>query len=101
MRRVAREVNASTQVLYTMFGDKDGLADELLLQGFERLAGAHGAAPRSEDPLRHLYDRLEVYFENALANPNYYRVMVFQARKPSRRRPPETSHRSNIRRANK
>ena len=101
MRRVAREVNASTQVLYTMFGDKDGLADELLLQGFERLAGAHGAAPRPEDPLRHLYERLEVYIENALANPNYNRVMVFQARKRSRRRPPETSHRSNIRRANK
>ena len=79
MRRVAREVNASTQVLYTMFGGKDGLANELFLEGFERLAGAHGAARRSEDPLRHLYDRAEVYFENALANPNYYRVMFSDA----------------------
>ena len=79
MRRVAREVNASTQVLYTMFGGKDGLANELFLEGFARLTGAHGAAPRSEDPLRHLYDRAEAYFENALANPNYYRVMFFDA----------------------
>jgi AcrR family transcriptional regulator len=79
MRRVAREVNASTQVLYTMFGGKDGLANELFLEGFERLAGAHGAARRSEDPLRHLYERAEVYFENALANPNYYRVMFSDA----------------------
>lgn len=79
MRRVAREVNASTQVLYTMFGGKDGLANELFLEGFERLTGAHGAGPRSEDPLRRLYERAEAYFENALANPNYYRVMFFDA----------------------
>lgn len=79
MRRVAREVNASTQVLYTMFGGKDGLANELFLEGFARLTGAHGAAPHSEDPLRHLYDRAEAYFENALANTNYYRVMFFDA----------------------
>ena len=79
MRRVAREVNASTQVLYTMFGGKDGLAEELFLEGFERLTRAHRAAARSEAPLRHLYDRAETYFENALANPNYYRVMFFDA----------------------
>ncbi len=79
MRRVAREVNASTQVLYTMFGGKDGLANELFLEGFARLAGAHGAASRLEDPLRHIYDRAEAYFENALANPNYYRVMFSDA----------------------
>ncbi len=79
MRRVAREVNASTQVLYTIFGGKDGLANELFLEGFERLTRAHGAALRSDDPLRHIYDRAETYFENALANPNYYRVMFFDA----------------------
>jgi len=79
MRRVAREVNASTQVLYTMFGGKDGLAEELFREGFERLTGAHEAGPRSEDPLRRLHDRAEAYFDNALANPNYYRVMFFDA----------------------
>lgn len=79
MRRVAREVNASTQVLYTMFGGKDGLAEELFREGFERLTGSHEAGPRSEDPLRRLHDRAEAYFDNALANPNYYRVMFFDA----------------------
>jgi AcrR family transcriptional regulator len=79
MRRIAREVNASTQVLYTMFGGKDGLANELFLEGFARLTEAHETTPRSEDPLRHLYERAETYFENALANPNYYRVMFFDA----------------------
>jgi AcrR family transcriptional regulator len=79
MRRVAREVNASTQVLYTMFGGKEGLANELFLEGFRKLTRAHGESSRSEDPLRHLYERAETYFENALANPNYYRVMFFDA----------------------
>lgn len=79
MRRIAQEVNASTQVLYTMFGGKDGLANELFLEGFVRLTRSHWKAPRSEDPLRHLYDRAQTYFENALANPNYYRVMFFDA----------------------
>jgi len=79
MRRVAWEVNVSTQVLYTMFGGKEGLANELFLEGFRKLTRAHGEAPCSEDPLRHLYDRAETYFENALANRNYYRVMFFDA----------------------
>lgn len=79
MRRVAREVNASTQVLYTMFGGKDGLANEIFLEGFERLAGAEKSLSAGDDPLRYLRDLGDAYFENALANPNYYRVMFSDA----------------------
>lgn len=79
MRRVAREVNASTQVLYTMFGGKEGLANELFLEGFERLKRALEAVPRSDEPLRHLFSLGEAYFENGVTNPNYYRVMFFDA----------------------
>lgn len=79
MRRVARQINASTQVLYTMFGGKEGLANELFLEGFERLRLALEAAPRGDDPLRHLLSLGEAYFENGVANPNYYRVMFFDA----------------------
>ena len=79
VRRVAEEVNASTQVLYTMFGGKEGLANELFLEGFERLGRALEAAPRSGDPLRDLIALSEAYMENALSNPNYYRVMFTDA----------------------
>lgn len=79
MRRIAGEVNASTQVLYTMFGGKDGLANELFLEGFARLAETQGSVSEGDDPLRHLLDLGEAYFENALANPNYYRVMFSDA----------------------
>ena len=79
MRRVAQEVNASTQVLYTMFGGKEGLANELFLEGFERFGRALEAVPRDSDPLRDLLSLGAAYFENAVANPNYYRVMFSDA----------------------
>ena len=89
VRRVAEEVNASTQVLYTMFGGKEGLANELFVEGFERLGRALEAAPRSGDPLRDVIALGEAYFENALSNPNYYRVMFADAI-PGFRPPEET-----------
>ena len=89
MRRVAEEVNASTQVLYTMFGGKDGLANELFLEGFGRLRLALEAVPRGDDPLRHLFSLGEAYFENGVANPNYYRAMFSDAI-PGFRPPRET-----------
>jgi AcrR family transcriptional regulator len=79
MRRIAGEVNASTQVLYTMFGGKDGLADALYREGFARLTEAHETARPATNPTRRLEDRARRYFENAAANPAYYRVMFFDA----------------------
>src|SRR5918997_4582806 len=38
MRRVAASAGCSTTVLYGAFGSKDGLADALYREGFERLA---------------------------------------------------------------
>ena len=37
MRRISRQVNCSTKVLYTMFGGKRELVEELWLEGFDRL----------------------------------------------------------------
>ena len=75
MRKVAGAVNASTKVLYTMFGGKDGLIDELYVEGFARLREANAAAPTTRDPIDRLHVRSEVYLDNAIANPHYYRVM--------------------------
>ncbi len=90
MRRLAGEVNASTQVLYTMFGGKDGLAEALFLEGFDRLAAANAvAAPEGLDPLERLFARAGSYADNALENPHYYRVMFANAI-PGYRPSPET-----------
>ena len=37
MRRIAQLVGCSTTVLYNMFGNKQGLVDELYLRGFDML----------------------------------------------------------------
>ena len=51
MRRVAAAVGCSTTVLYTAFGSKDGLADALFLEGFQRLRRRLEAVPSGGDPL--------------------------------------------------
>ena len=82
MRRVAAEVNASTKVLYTMFGGKEGLVEELYVEGFARLRDANEEAledagePGADlDPVARLWVRARAYLDNAVANPHYYRVM--------------------------
>jgi len=86
VRRVADAVNCSTTLLYSLFGGKDGLANELYLEGFARLKqeflNAATDAPVAKDkrdglaPLR-LYAR--VYHEYARRNPSYYMVMFGDA----------------------
>ena len=56
LRRVAAEAGGSTQIVYTLFGGKPGLADGLYAEGFDRLASAMhaalAAAPPPGDPER-------------------------------------------------
>src|SRR5918993_359272 len=51
MRRVAGAGGCSTTVLYTMFGGKEGLADALYREGFERLGHPLGVAGASLEVL--------------------------------------------------
>lgn len=78
MRRVATEVNASTKVLYTMFGAKQGLIEELYVEGFDRLREANRATIQPEDPVERIVVRAGVYLDNAIANPHFYRIMFGQ-----------------------
>ncbi|MFE7397684.1 TetR/AcrR family transcriptional regulator [Streptomyces sp. NPDC057557] len=78
MRRLAAEIGASTKVLYTMFGGKEGLVDALYREGFARLRRAQQNIERAADPLTHLNNLGTAYREHALAEPAYYRVMFEQ-----------------------
>jgi AcrR family transcriptional regulator len=78
MRRVAGAVGCSTTVLYTMFGSKDGLADALYREGFERLRRRLEAVPPG-DPLARLKAMADAYRGNALAGRAYYGVMFQRA----------------------
>jgi AcrR family transcriptional regulator len=79
MRRVAGAVGCSTTVLYTMFGAKEGLADALYREGFERLRRRLEAVPGDGRPLARLGALAHAYRQNALAERSYYGVMFQQA----------------------
>ncbi|AFZ32753.1 transcriptional regulator, TetR family [Gloeocapsa sp. PCC 7428] len=78
MRRIAQMVGCSTTVLYTMFGSKQGLIDELYLKGFAMLRQALAVVPPSDNLREYLISLGQAYREFALANPTYYAVMFCQ-----------------------
>jgi AcrR family transcriptional regulator len=86
VRRVADAVNCSTTLLYSLFGGKDGLANELYLEGFARLkaefaaASAQAAKKKDEqDGLAPLLLHARIYHQYAKRNPSYYMVMFGDA----------------------
>jgi AcrR family transcriptional regulator len=79
MRRIAQMVGCSTTVLYTMFGSKQGLVDELYLKGFAMLRQALEAVPKSDNLLEYLITLGQAYRAFALANSTYYAVMFCQS----------------------
>ncbi|MEV0647704.1 TetR/AcrR family transcriptional regulator [Phytomonospora sp. NPDC050363] len=74
-RRVAQEVGVSTTAVYSLFGDKAGLVREMFLAGFERLAEAFDAVPRTDDPVADLLALGGAYRASARANPHLYELM--------------------------
>jgi AcrR family transcriptional regulator len=81
VRRVAREVGASTMVVYTHFGDKDGLLEALMAEGFGRFAAALRRV-RGAEPFEHLRALGRAYRAFALENPSYYRLLWSHGRPP-------------------
>ena len=80
VRRVAAMVGASTQVIYTLFGGKPGLAGAVFGRGHELLREALETAPRGgTDPLADFREQGRAYRQRMLANPNLYRVMFGEA----------------------
>ncbi len=75
VRRIAAAAGCSTMGLYSRFGGKDGVVDELFAEGFERLIEAMQAKAPTDDPLADLRACAESYRDTALANATHYMVM--------------------------
>ena len=82
LRRVATEAGGSTQLVYTLFGGKSGLADALYAEGFARLAErirtALDAAPPPGDPER-VVAAGRAYLAFARDEPAFFAVMFGRA----------------------
>ena len=75
VRRIATEAGMSTMNVYSRFGGKDGVIDELYIDGFSRLYEAIGAVPTTDDFATDLVAMAQAYRQFALENPTYYKVM--------------------------
>jgi AcrR family transcriptional regulator len=82
VRRVAQQVGASTMVVYTHFGDKDGMIDAVLEHAFGGFAAALGGVSEA-DPWVHLRALGYAYRGFAVAHPAAYRLL-FGRLTPSR-----------------
>lgn len=77
--RIAAEAECTPTVLYTMFGTKEGLAEALYLEGFERCRRRLAQVPVRSDPFEYLTALCPAYREACLAEPGFYSLMFEQA----------------------
>ncbi len=75
VRRVADTVSASTKMIYTHFGGKDGLLDALYLHSFAGLTRSFQAQNRESNPVLRLDKMVIAYRAFALSEPALYNVM--------------------------
>lgn len=75
VRRVAQVAGVSTMNVYSRFGGKDGLIEQLFIDGFTRLGERMKSRELTDDPLDDLRECGLEYRRWALENPTYYMVM--------------------------
>ena len=75
VRRIAAEAGCSTMGLYSRFGGKEGVIDELYVEGFRQLCDGMSAMPKTGDPVVDLRACARAYRQTALTNATHYMVM--------------------------
>ncbi len=75
-RRLAADIGASTQAIYTLFGGMPGVFEALVSDGFARFAEHVAAVPESEDPVADHFAKGAAFCEWALLHPQLYRLML-------------------------
>lgn len=75
LRHIAQEAQTSTQMIYTLFGGKDGLVFALYEEGFLRLEGCLDQVPYQDDTKAYLRAFLIAYRSFAHQEPLFYEIM--------------------------
>jgi AcrR family transcriptional regulator len=75
VRRIASEAGMSTMNVYSRFGGKDGVIDELYADGYRRLVGTIDEIADTDDVVADLLKVAKAYRDFARSNPTYYRIM--------------------------
>lgn len=75
VRRIANEAGMSTMNVYSRFGGKDGVIDELYSDGYERLIATLKAVPTTGKVGDDMMHMAHAYRDFARSNPTYYGIM--------------------------
>jgi AcrR family transcriptional regulator len=78
VRRIAAEAGMSTMNVYSRFGGKDGVVDELYCEGFNRLRAYVSKHSKSDNPVDNFRAPGVAYRDFALENRTFYSVMFFR-----------------------
>jgi AcrR family transcriptional regulator len=78
VRRLAERAGTSASAVYSLFGDKWGLVDEMFREGFRRFAERIADLQASDDPMADFIALGAAYRANARANPHLYDLMFGQ-----------------------
>lgn len=89
MRRLAERCGYTAPTIYHYFGDKQGLLDTLLEEGFARMVASVRRARRGGDPAESLLRIACAFVRFGLRNPS--RIQLLTAYRPEPADPPQSS----------
>lgn len=75
VRKVSQKMGCSTKIIYSLFVNKEGLAQQLYLDGCKIMAREFEAAPVLADPREHLLALGETYWQFGQRYTSYYKLM--------------------------
>ncbi|GGF79301.1 TetR family transcriptional regulator [Paenibacillus albidus] len=75
VRKVSQKMDCSTKIIYSLFVNKEGLAQQLYLEGCKILAEAFENVPQSADPLQHLLHLGDAFWQFGQQHASYYKLM--------------------------
>lgn len=75
VRRVSQKMGCSTKIIYNLFVNKEGLAQQLYLDGCKLLANTFEGTPQAADPARHLQSLGEAFWQFGQRYSSYYKLM--------------------------
>jgi AcrR family transcriptional regulator len=78
VRRIAAEAGMSTMNVYSRFGGKDGVVDELYCEGFRRLREYVAKHSKTDDPIENFRAPGIAYRDFAHENRTFYSVMFLR-----------------------
>jgi AcrR family transcriptional regulator len=75
VRKVAQKMDCSTKIIYSLFVNKEGLAQQLYLEGCKLLANEFEGTPQAADPAQHLLNLGETFWQFGQRYSSYYKLM--------------------------